>query len=217
VCYVAVDSVRLRTGFLDEAWVTRIALADLVAGRADVTDVIRRIADAGPPKNVSEPTVQVYAHRTSPAVPPRSPTEPRGRRFLVEVGPGAVWVEGVNVVPVEADSRFDVFSILWERFLDDLRDCKEPDAFTWLQVGDIATRLGVIRGRDFADVGSVRKGVNRLQADIETALKKGLGSAISRTDVIESAAASGAGATTPQGYRINPRTVVLRALRSPSA
>lgn len=215
VGYVAVDSVRLRTGFLNEEWVTRIALADLVTGAADLTDEIQRLADDGPPRNVSEPTVHVYAHRASPGLPPRSTDAPRPKRFLVEVGPGTVWVDGVAVVPPAADSRFDIFSILWERFLDDLRECREPDVFTWLTVDAIATRLATIRQREFPDVGSVRKGINRLQADIETGLKKTLGTPVTRTDVVESASTSGGSAKTVQGYRINPRTVVLRALRTP--
>lgn len=215
VCYVAADSARLRTGFLNEEWVTRAALADLLSGAVDLSDVVQRIADAGSPKHVSEPTVHVYAHRASPGVPPRGAAEPRRKQFIVEVGPGMVRIDGVTVVAPTADSLFDIFSILWDRFLVDLRECRKPESHTWLKVAAIADRLGAIRGKHFADVGSVRKGVNRLQLDIETALKKGPGTPISRTDVIESGATSGVGDAA--GYRLNPRTVLVRPFQQPSA
>ncbi|MCG3134578.1 MAG: hypothetical protein HMLKMBBP_01892 [Planctomycetes bacterium] len=215
VCYVAADSVRLRTGFLNEEWVRRAALADLIRGTVELTDLVQRIAEAGPPKNISEPTVHVYAHRASPGVPPRAAVEPRRKQFLVEVGPGTVRIEGVTVVAPTADSLFDIFSILWERFLADLRECRKPESHTWLKVAEIADRLGAIRAKHFADVGSVRKGINRLQLEIETALKKGPGLAVSRTGVIESGAATGEDDVT--GYRLNPRTVLLRPFQPPPA
>ena len=56
----------------------------------------------------------------------------------------------------------------------------------------------------------MRRAVNRLQADIETTVKRKLGSAIGREDIIQTCRWRGVVGEEDHGYRLNPSSVAIR-------
>ena len=209
-CYVVVNPKALEERFLDEGWLTRVSLADVVCGEVDLEAVLRELATASPPRSVLNVSVPVYSKgappvRAEPLAPPQ-----KGRRFVVEVGPKTVRVEGEIVVAPQAGTRFHIFRILWERFLDDLREGRAPDDFRPITVDVLGKELERRTKQPFEDVTTVRRAVNRLQADIETAVKRKLGSPIGREDIIQTCRWKGVVGEEDHGYRLNPFRVAIR-------
>lgn len=126
---------------------------------------------------------------------------PSGRRFLVEVGPNIVRVDGETVVPANAGPRYQVFRTLWQWFLDDLRAGLPPERFRAWTIDKIAEDLASQTGGGVADESNTRKLINNLQTGIVETLKGKCGTPIGREDILESCR---------NGYRINPLTVAVR-------
>ena len=111
-------------------------------------------------------------------------------------------VSGVEVAARQAKTRAQIFAVLWQRFLEDLRDGRSPAEFRTVNVDALAAQLK-------KDPEVIRRTVNRFQEDIEVEVKRKSGEAISREDIIETVRRAGQ-LDADFGYRINPRTVVTR-------
>lgn len=214
-CYVTVDPTHADERFLPDEWLTKVSLADVLAGTIRLDLVVEDLANAGAPSAVADASVPVYSKTVPVVVADQDATGPR-RRFVVEVGPKTVRIEGVEVVAPQAGVRFEAFRILWDRFLDDLRECQSPDDFTVIKLADIVRRLEERMGTRIDDETSIRRAVNRLQADIEKAFKKKVGDPMDREDIVETHRWKGASGG-EYGYRINPRTVCARPFQAPPA
>lgn len=206
-CYIAVDSKHGEERFLDEAWVARTSLAQIVCGGVDLKKRLQEVAAAGLPQALRNASIPVYARGAPPIVEPVAPTQLK-RRFVLECGPNTVRVEGEVVVAPQAGTRFDVFHILWQQFLEDLKAGSLPTKFRALSVNDLDSCLQE-KGTRHDDVTTIRRAVNRLQDDIASAVKKALGLPIDREDIIETCRWKGQG-DKDYGYRINPFTVAAR-------
>ena len=206
-CYVIVNSEHADERFLNEAWLARISLAQIVCGEVDLKKRLQEVAAAGPPSTVLNASVAVYARGAPPIVEAIAPTQPM-RRFVVECGPKVVRVEGEVVVAPQAGTRFDVFRVLWDQFLEDLKAGKPPAEFRALSVNDLDSRL-LKEGTRHNDAITIRRAVNRLQDNIATAVKKTTGLPIDREDIIQTCRWKGQG-DKDYGYRINPFTVAAR-------
>ena len=68
-------------------------------------------------------------------------------------------------------------------------------------------------GKHIDDEMSIRRSINRLQTDIETAVKRKLGLPIDREDIIQTCRWKGQGEG-DYGYRINPFTVAARPFQT---
>ena len=124
-----------------------------------------------------------------------------------------VRVEGMLVVNPQAGIRFHVFMVLWNNFLDDLRDGRKPEDFTLTNVPDIMEQIPKRRKKEILDETTVRRAINRLQNDIEKFVKKKLGLPIDKEGIIQSIRWKGEGKG-EFGYRINPFTVVARPFQT---
>ena len=206
-CYIVVNSKHGEGRFLDEAWVVRVSLAQIVCGDVDLKKRLQDVAAAGPPQVLRNASVPVYARGAPPIVEPVAPPQ-SGRRFVVECGQNVVRVEGQVVVAPQAETRFDVFHILWQQFLEDLKAGAPPTKFRALSVNDLDLRLQK-EGTRHDDVTTIRRAVNRLQDDIATAVKKVLGLPIDREDIVQTCRWKGQNDEN-HGYRINPFTVAAR-------
>lgn len=218
-CYVAVDAERADARFLPDTWLARVALADVVAGNERLADLVRRVATAEPPANVVEASVPVYSKTVPTIVAPQRGAGRAARRFVVEVGPKSVRIEGVDVMAPQAGFRFRVFQVLWEQFLDELRKGTAPDSHAPVKLSRIVKLLDERREKgeedEATDEDSVRRAVNRLQADIETAFKRKVGDPIDREDIVETDRRANQ-SDKDFGYRINPRTVCARPFQTPT-
>jgi len=215
-CYVAVNGDHVEQRFLQEDWIARITLGQVISGEVNFPDLIGKLAEQGPPASVTKASVPVYS-KTVPSIVAESPgAYETPRRFVVEVGPRTVRVEGEEVVAPQAGVRFRVFGILWKQFLHDLSAGLPLDEFKSLKLSEIAKRLEEEKQDSVEDVDAIRKAVNRLQSDVETAVKRKLGLAIGREDIIQTLPWKGYEGG-EYGYRINPRTVCARPFQAPSA
>lgn len=201
--------------FLPEKWLTRISLADIVVGKVNLDEALRELASAGSPAAVMDASVPVYSKTVAPVVVDPGAGHGKQRRFVVEVGPKTVRVGGEEVVAPQADIRFEVFRILWDRHLEDLRGGRKTEDFTPMRLSDIVKKVEERTQREIEDETSIRRAINRLQADIEKAFKKKVGDPIDREDIIETCAWKGQQAG-ESGYRINPRTVCVRPFQEVS-
>ncbi len=109
-----------------------------------------------------------------------------------------------------------MFQVLWERFLEDIKEGNSPADFHAMSVKEIASALDKQTGRYTDDLTTTRRNINRLQSSIETAVKKNLGSPIDREDIVQTCKWQGT-SDDNFGYRINPFTVVARPLQAPKA
>ena len=215
-CYVAANGEHVEQRFLQEDWITRATVGQIISGEVKFPDLIGKLAEQGPPASVTQASVPVYS-KTVPSIVAESRGEyDASRRFVVEVGPRTIRLEGEEVVAPQAGVRFRVFGILWKQFLQDLSSGLQLDQFKSLKLSEIVKRLEEEKHESVEDVEAIRKAINRLQSDIDTAVKKKLGLPINREDVIQTLAWKGLEGG-DHGYRINPRTVCARPFQSPCA
>lgn len=208
-CYLAVNARDFEARFLQEDWVHRALLADVICGATNLNDVVRSAAQHGTPTDIRHASIPVCDKRPLPVV--IEPIRPSlgVRRFVVEVGENTVRVEGVKVIAEQAEPRFIIFRSLWERFLEGLRGGLPPADFAAIPVDQLMAELETQTGKDYPDETTVRRTINYLQADIEKRLKQTLGLPVDREDVVQTCKWSGQNDSS-FGYRINPFTVAVR-------
>lgn len=207
-CYVTVDPAHAEDRILPEEWLTLVSLAAMLSGKVRLDRAVEDLSARDAPSSVASASVPVYA-KTVPMVVADHGDDVRPRHFVVEIGPRTVRVEGVDVVAPQAGVRFEVFQVLWVRFLEDLRALNAPEDFAVLSLPAIVRELERRTGEHFADVNSIRRAINRLQADIERSFKRQVGEPMDREDIIETLPWKGA-AGGEYGYRVNPRRVCAR-------
>lgn len=207
--YVAIDKSAIDQRFLSEDWLARTSLADILCSVADLHVRMDGVARQGTPGAVRNVSVPVY--RTGPPPITVEPVEPvhHDRVFVVQVSANMVMLQGEQIVAPQARIRFDIFMMLWARFLEDLAAGTSPRDFRVLDIDGMLKAMERKAGKRVSDEMTVRRAVNRLQADIETTVKKKLGLPISGDDVVQTVRWKGQG-TGDHGYRINPYTVAAR-------
>lgn len=210
VCYVTMNSQVSDGRFLPDKWVCRLSLADLVSGSVDLRQVLTDLAAAPQPTSISTADPQVYAKGHVPVI---TEVKPKARRlFVVELGDNVVRVNGEVVVNTQAKPRLALFKLLWEQFVTDLSKGTPAADFTAFSVKKLMTAMKAA-GHVYGDEGSLRKLINNLQSDIETAVKRKLGTPISREDVVETCRMEGQ-SDASGGYRLNPVSVAIRPFRA---
>jgi len=215
-CYIVVNPKGFEERFQEEDWLRRVSLADVVSGAVDIEKILREQAASGPPPSVKNVSVPVYTKGPAPIViEPLQPSR-KGRRFVVETGPNVVRVEGEIVIAPQAGTRFHIFHILWDRFLDDLKQTLPPEQHGLINIKDLIRELESRTGKYVEDETSIRRAINRLQADIETAVKRKTGLPIDREDIIQTCRWKGQDEG-DHGYRINPFTVAARPFQADRA
>ncbi len=212
-CYLVVNPKSFDERFLDEDWIIRTSLADIICGQTKIKDWVCNAAECGPPQSVRTASVPVYTKGATPIVAEPVAPYQAGRRFVVECGPNTVVVEGETVVAPQAGTRFDVFRILWDQFLEDMRQAVLPEQHRLINIKDIIKEIEARTEKYVEDETSIRRTINRLQSDIETAIKKKLGLPIDREDIVQTCRWKGQGEG-DFGYRINPFTVAARPFLS---
>jgi hypothetical protein len=212
-CFIAVNPQDFDGRFLEEDWVRRTTLAHVICGTVDLGDLVRLAATGGVPTHVRQASIPVYSKGpTSVIVEPLRPSAPE-RRFVVEVGPKIVRVEGLKVVAEQAGPRFLLFRALWLSFLSDLKDGLPPEEFHAKPLKKLIEELEEMTNRKSNDEMTVRRAINRLQLDIEQSIRKNRGLPVDREDIIQ-ICPQRSQSEKNYGYRINPFTVVARPFQS---
>ena len=211
-CYLVVNPTDIDERFLDEDWIHRASLADIVCGEVDFKAWIQGAAASARPESVRQASIPVYTKGALPIL--AEPVAPRkaDRLFVVECGPNTVFLDKAQVVAPQASIRFKIFRILWDRFLNGLRSGMPAEEHSPINVKDLMKELQSRTGEYIDDETRVRRALNRLQSDIETAVKKKLGLPIDRQDIVQTCRWKGHGEG-DHGYRINPFTVAARPFR----
>ena len=203
-CYVLVNERLAENRFLNEEWLQRVYLADLVCGGTDLSEVIDRTAKSSPPAQLPHVVPEVYG-----PVPIQTPAIPQPpRRFSVALGDNSVWVEGLQVIGSHAGPRLEIFRVLWQSYLEDLLRGTPPEDFQSRSLQAIVQLLEPRLGKGYPDETTVRRMINRLQTDIETTIKRELGLPINREDIVQTCAWKGQGGD-DHGYRLNPFRVFV--------
>ncbi len=211
-CYVTIDPAAADR-FLDEAWLCRVGLAELVCGDVDLTELVEKAAASGPPSCVRHVSIPVYTKAVRPRGPDQTERRANRRLFVVELSEGVILVEGQRVAAVQAVTRYQVFRVLWQQFVEDLRHGRPPDEFRPTDLDTMIRRLRDLSGREIVDEVSIRRAINRLQTDIMATIRRRLGLPIDRDDVVEACRWKGQ-AGGGHGYRLNPRCVAVRPASS---
>lgn len=189
-----------------DEWLCRVGFLDLICGSADLRKSLEACAAAGPATSVSNVDIPVYAKGHVLVQPEEKPHV--GRLFVVEIENDAVRINGKLVVNPQAGPRLALFRILWSQFVADLAAQKPVDQFAAMNMKKLLKLMGDA-GHNYDDETSLRKLINNLQNDIETAVKRKLGLPIGREDVVQTCRMQGQ-ADTAGGYRINPSCVAVR-------
>lgn len=215
-CYIAIGKRATEERFLAEDWLVRFCLGDILCGNVDLGATIRSLASGKKPRAVLNASLPIYTPGPMPAI--CEPLEPAhaDRRFVVEVGDKTVKVEGETVIAAQAGPRLRVFKILWAQFLEDMAAGCKLDDYRPINLNDIIKEMDKEAGTHTEDATSVRRIINNLQSDIETAVKKKLGLAIGREDIVQTCKWKGQ-TDDNYGYRINPATVAARPFQPPKS
>lgn len=210
--YIGINNKAMNERFLDEAWLVRTCLGDLVCGVQSLDAMVKAVVQAGPPTHLKNVSIPVFTRGPMPiAVEPVEKIH-TDRRFTVEVGEKTVRVDGEEVVAPQAGPRFQIFKALWTMFLEDIQEGRPPGQFRLMNIKAITKLLEEAGDKDISDETSVRRTVNRLQEGIEEAVKKKIGSPIDREDIVQTYRWKGQ-EVEEYGYRINPFTVVARPIQ----
>jgi hypothetical protein len=211
-CYIVVNSKHGEERFLDEAWVARVSLAQIVCGDVDLKKRLQEVAAAGQPQVLRNASVPVYARGVPPIVEPVAAAQPE-RLFVVEFDEEVVRVNGETVVNRQAKPRVAVFRILWRRFVEDLLEQIPPEQFRAVSLKELKNLMEEEEKKCYDDPDTLRRVVNNLQSDIETVVKRKIGPPIGREDIVETCRMTSQ-ADADGGYRINPFSVALRPARA---
>lgn len=206
VCYVTISPGAPDGRLLRDDWVCRVALADLLAGAADLGRILNELAASPRPSSIGKVDIPVYA-RGHVLIQPEVKPHPK-RLFVVELCDDVVRVDGEIVVNPQAGPRLALFRILWRQFMKDIEGRGPIDGFTSLSLKRLL-ELMKAEGHSYTDEGSLRKLVNNLQSDLETAVKRGLGRAIGREDIVQACRMQNQ-SDASGGYRLNPLSVAIR-------
>ncbi|MDP8237675.1 MAG: hypothetical protein P9X24_01175 [Candidatus Hatepunaea meridiana] len=212
-CYIVVNPKGFEERFLEEEWLQRVSLADVVSGMVDLENILHEHAASGPPPSVMNVSVPVYTKGPAPIVIESQQSSVENRRFVVEAGSNVVRVEGEIVVAPQASTRYEIFRVLWDRYLHDLKQALLPERYRFISIKDLIQELESPTGKCIEDEMNIRRTINRLQTDIETTVKKKLGLPIDREDIIQTCRWKGQ-AEGDYGYRINPFTVAARPFQT---
>lgn len=206
VLYVTLNPKVAEGRFIKDDWLCRVGLVDLLCGAVDLQQALTDCAVASPAGSLKAIDVPVYAKGHVLTQPVEAPHV--GRVFYVEMDASTVRVNGEIVVNPQAGPRLALFRILWNQFLADLSAQKSADEFTAMNMRKL---LKAMAEADYSydDETSLRKVINNLQNDVETAVKKKLGVPISREDIVQTCRMQGQ-SDSSGGYRINPSCVAIR-------
>ena len=211
-CYVLIDSKAATNRFLQEDWLHRVLLVDLLCGQADLHQAIQEAAGSPQPASLGNVAIPVFSRGPMPT-PIASPQVLDAQRlFVVQLASRSVWVEGVQVVAVQAGPRFEIFRILWDQYAADVQAKLVPQDYHTCPLRTLVQTLEMRLGTSYPDETMVRRNVNRLQVDIETAIKRKLGAPIGREDIVQTCTWRGQDAD-DYGYRLNPACVVIGPCR----
>jgi len=209
-CFVAINPRAFEGRFVQEDWLCRVSLTDLVAGRIDFAKALAVLAGVSPPQSTTKATIPVYA-KGHVLIQPVEKPHPE-RVFFVELAEDTVRVNGQIVVGPQAGPRLKVFRILWKQFVTDLAHGRDPEQFHAINMWHLSRRMEE-KGQHYDDETALRRVVNNLQSDIETVVKRELGLAIGREDIVQTCRAT-SHTSAEGGYRINPFSVALRPARA---
>jgi len=211
-CYIAVNPLAAER-FLDEAWLRRVGLAELLCGETDLAELVEKTALSGPPAVIRLASIPICSRTSRPRCQDGREKGGDRRLFVVELDEGVVRVEGQRVVAAQAVTRYQVFRALWERFVEDLGQGRRVEDFRATDMETILCRLQAVSDKEVVDEVSIRRAINRLQTDIMEAIRRVLGLPIQRDDVVETCRWKGQ-ASAEHGYRLNPRRVAVRPASS---
>ena len=211
--YLAVNSIELNTRFIREEWLTILPLGAVTSGEVQLSKWIGEIVEKPSPAMMSNASLPIYSKAVLPVAVQSPLPVSNSRRFVVECGSNVVRIEDEQVVAPQAGMRYDIFQVLWERFLEDLAAGKPPEEYIPISIRGLMDAVGKRQNKYLEDETTVRRTINRLQEDLETAVKKKLGLPIDRHDIVETMPWKGIGEG-EYGYRLNPRTVIVMPMQS---
>ncbi len=210
VCYITVNPRLFEGRFLNEDWICRVSLVDLIAERVDLRKTITEIADAPVPQTFNKVSIPVCAKGHVLIQPVETPHP--DRLFFVELDEKTVRVNGEIVVNPQAGPRLMVFRILWERFLEDIESGLPASEFRAANLRELLNLMEEASKR-YDDETTLRKVINNLQGDIEKAVKRKLGLPIGREDIVQTCRMTSQ-TDADGGYRINPFSVAVRPVQA---
>ena len=197
---VIADTNTPSTRLPSEPWLAKVTLAELVSGTRSLADCVRETLRDEQPRSVTSTIPLFSANRPIQSATPAPTTK---RQFVVELREATVLVNDVAVFKPNAKQRYQVFVMLWNQFLDDLRNGLAADDFTRINIRAIMKVSGE------TDEGNARKVVNNLQTAIADLIRQQIGLPIDREDVVQTCKMKDQ-SDTSSGYRINPFTVIIR-------
>lgn len=205
-CYVAVNP-RAVARFVDIDWVSKVMLADLIAGRYVLAAVVRELATSDRPYPMPLLATQIYskgAHRPQVLT---GREEGTADVFIVELGAKTVRVNDVIVLAAQARKTLAILRLLAKEYIDDVIQDTPLDEYLCQTPKDLAEALQkTSKSGDVIDDDQVRRTINRFQESVAEKLRRA-GIAAEREDIIQTSPN-----TATEGYRLNPYKVSIRPL-----
>lgn len=201
--YVVVDIKNLEHQILEEDWIARASLAELlIAG--DLSARVEEISKSLQPSSIANLRTRIVSKRPH-TKPPSAPAE-SDHLIYVELDSKGLWVQGQQVVSGKGLSQLPIIKILRDSFLEDLRDDRAAENFQALSLLDISESMSAQTGKPAnPDDEAIRRPILRCRDQISKVLREELGVPIGDDDVIENYGG---------GYRFNPRRVVFRPIQA---
>lgn len=214
--WLSVTTVRLQpwlyiTLSSDAAWrmaadpaIAHLELADILLDDLDLPAILAARSTA-PPQVAAVLDMPVYALGARPSSPAATSSD-APRRFMLRLSPEGVAIDDLLVVPASHATAYAIMRHLVTRLASALGSV---DGVGAVSVDELADELG----KDLPhaiDAESIRRALNRTRKEITTTVRRLNGTPIDDNDIIEAVSRTGS-LSKQQGYRLNPRTVVLVA------
>jgi hypothetical protein len=186
-----------------------LLLADVICGQVDFATAVRRATELSADEG-SLQKIRPTDDEESASITIQGQMATRQRQFAVTIGDDCVWIEGLKVIGRHAGPRLEVFRLLWELHVDELRCRKSPQDYRSQPVQVIQSLLESRMENRYPDEMAVRRMINRVQTDIENAVRRKLGLPIDRNSIIQICRWRGQ-STDDYGFRLNPFCVLIAA------
>ena len=187
-CYVLASPKSARGHLVHQRQLHHILLADMICGEIDLATAVRQAAATSSSDQFYQNVLPIFGRERAPIFAVPKQLTMGQRQFTVALGNKSIWVEGVKVIGSRCPIRLAIFRLLWKSFVEDLLCDTIPAAFRAHPLHVIRPLLESHVQKCYPDETTVRRLINRMQADLETILKRERGLAIGREDIVQTCA-----------------------------
>ncbi|ABK45107.1 hypothetical protein Mmc1_2659 [Magnetococcus marinus MC-1] len=206
---VALHDRNAELRLLEEPWLIKTSLSQLIRGDQDLASLMRDALHAQPPV-LTHTSVPIYNKVITPLYHHPPEQVDSDVQFQVAFNGEQILINGIEATGAKATAQLKIFGILWRQFLKDVMGNKPADEHQIITADKLTDAFQSENADEVVDAVTVRRYLNRLRKMMMELIRKQLGLPIMQDSIIENLK----NRRGQQGYRINPHMVLIRAPQS---